>query len=109
MTVTHGSSQVFTITPDAGCHIADVVVDGASVGAVAEHTFTDVTSDHTISADFAQDGGDSDGDGGGCFISTGVFGFHVDPHVQALRDFRNRFANTLNKIIVYLCIPVPRR
>jgi lysophospholipase L1-like esterase len=116
VTVTHGSSQVFTITPDAGCHIADVVVDGASVGAVAEHTFTDVTSDHTISADFAQDDGDGDGDsdsdsdsdGGGCFISTGVFGLHVDPHVQVLRDFRNRFANTLNKIIVYLYIPVRR-
>jgi hypothetical protein len=112
VTVTHGSSQVFTITPDAGCHIADVVVDGASVGAVAEHTFTDVTSDHTISADFVQDDGDgdsdSDSDGGGCFISTGVFGLHVDPHVQVLRDFRNRFANTLNKIIVYLYIPVRR-
>jgi len=50
--VTTGGSQSFTITPDSGCRIADVTVDGASVGAVADYTFSDVQSDHTIQAAF---------------------------------------------------------
>jgi len=52
-TVTEGSSAVFTITPGAGHQIADVLVDGASVGAVGTYTFSNVTADHTISATFA--------------------------------------------------------
>src|SRR5207249_3932526 len=51
--VSHGGSQSFTITPDA-CHIiADVLVDGVSVGAVTSYTFTNVTAGHTIAASFA--------------------------------------------------------
>jgi len=43
---------VFTIAPDA-CHtIADVAVDGASVGAVSSYTFANVTAAHTIAATF---------------------------------------------------------
>ncbi|MCQ9207127.1 MAG: PKD domain-containing protein [Omnitrophica bacterium] len=45
-------SQTFNITPDTGYHIFDVTVDGASVGATAEHTFDDVTFGHTIHAEF---------------------------------------------------------
>src|SRR5207247_1070415 len=53
VTVNCGSDQAFTITPDA-CHtIADVLVDGVSVGAVSSHTFTNVTAGHTIAASFA--------------------------------------------------------
>jgi len=33
--------------------VADVLVDGDSVGPVTSHTFTNVTADHTISASFA--------------------------------------------------------
>ena len=36
-----------------GYHIADVLVDGGSVGAVSGYTFTNVTADHTIAASFA--------------------------------------------------------
>jgi uncharacterized repeat protein (TIGR02543 family) len=53
--VNHGADQAFTITADANYHIADVVVDGSSVGAVGTYTFTNVTADHTISATFAID------------------------------------------------------
>ncbi len=35
-TLNAGSSQSFTITPDAGYHVADVLVDGLSVGAVTQ-------------------------------------------------------------------------
>ena len=35
--------------------MADVLVDGISVGAVTSHTFTNVTGNHTIAASFAID------------------------------------------------------
>ncbi len=52
VTVNHGANQTFTITANSGYHIADVLVDGVSVGAVSSYTFTNVTADHTISATF---------------------------------------------------------
>ncbi len=52
-TVEHGANQVFTITPAIDHYIADVLVDGVSVGPVASYTFTNVTAAHTISASFA--------------------------------------------------------
>ena len=48
-----GSSQTFTISPDSGFLISDVLVDGASIGAIDTYTFSNVTGDHTISAAFA--------------------------------------------------------
>jgi hypothetical protein len=51
--VSHGGSQTLVITPDEGYHVADVTVDGSSVGAITTHTFPNVTSDHTIEATFA--------------------------------------------------------
>ena len=53
VSVNNGASQTFTITPSAGYQIAGVQVDGASVGAVASYTFSNVTANHTISASFA--------------------------------------------------------
>lgn len=52
--VDNGSSAVFTIKPDSGYRIADVLVDGKSVGAVNTYTFSDVTAAHTISATFVK-------------------------------------------------------
>jgi len=53
-----GADQSFTITPDAGYWIDDVVVDGQSVGARNSYTFSNITSNHTIQASFSQDDGD---------------------------------------------------
>ncbi len=47
-----GASQSYTITPDSGYGILDVLVDSVSVGAVASYDFTNVTADHTISVTF---------------------------------------------------------
>jgi len=47
--------QEYTITPGAEYHIADVLVDGTSVGAVSSYSFTNVTANHTIAASFAID------------------------------------------------------
>ncbi len=51
--VEFGEDLLFTITPDDGYHIDDVVVDGASVGPVEEFLFSDISSDHSIHAEFA--------------------------------------------------------
>lgn len=51
--VNYDGSLAYSITPSAGYHIADVTVDGSPVGAVSGYTFTNVISDHTISATFA--------------------------------------------------------
>lgn len=53
--VPEGDSQTFTITPIEGYHVADVKVDGVSIGAVTTYTFSNVTEDHTISASFSLD------------------------------------------------------
>ena len=52
--VPKGESKTFTITPDSGYHIKDVLVDGKSVGAVSTYTFENVVDNHTIHATFAR-------------------------------------------------------
>ena len=54
ITVPKGESKTFTITPDPGYHIKDVLVDGKSVGAVSTYTFKEVVADHTIHAAFVE-------------------------------------------------------
>ncbi|UEG49902.1 hypothetical protein LK994_00255 [Ferruginibacter lapsinanis] len=51
--VAKGSNQTYTITPAANYIVQDVLVDGVSVGAVSSYTFTNLSSNHTISASFA--------------------------------------------------------
>ena len=55
VSVNYWGGQAFVITPNAGYHIANVMVDGASVGVVDSYEFTDVTANHTIEATFAED------------------------------------------------------
>ena len=55
VTVTHGSSRTFAISASANYHVQDVLVDGASVGAVTSYAFGNVTRNHTIQASFALD------------------------------------------------------
>ena len=50
--VNYGSNQTYTITPNAGYSITNVLVDGSSVGSVGSYTFTNVISPHTIAAYF---------------------------------------------------------
>ena len=52
--VNSGASQAFTISPDTGYAVDDVLVDGISVGAVSSYTFVNVTAGHTIHATFAE-------------------------------------------------------
>ena len=52
VSVKEGASQTFEIKAASGYEIADVLVDGQSVGVVETYTFENVTAAHTISASF---------------------------------------------------------
>ena len=54
ITVPKSGNKTFTITPDSGYYIKDVLVDGKSVGAVTEYKFENVTEPHKIHATFAR-------------------------------------------------------
>ncbi len=51
--VPHGQNQGFSINPHEGYHIADVVSNNVSLGAVDTFTFVNVIQDHSIHASFA--------------------------------------------------------
>jgi hypothetical protein len=51
-TVCEGNNITYNITANASYTIADVLVDGISVGAVSSYTFSNVTTARTISASF---------------------------------------------------------
>ena len=55
VTVNNGASQSFSIIPNQNYHVADVMVDGSSVGSVTTYTFNNVDRNHTIIASFAMD------------------------------------------------------
>lgn len=50
--VDHGGSQSFSISANTGYSIADVSVNGNSQGPISSYEFSNVTSNHTISATF---------------------------------------------------------
>ncbi|MGB9693733.1 MAG: stalk domain-containing protein, partial [Fervidobacterium sp.] len=52
VTVNYGESKTFMIMPNSGYKISNVKVDGVSKGSISLYTFTNITSDHTISATF---------------------------------------------------------
>ena len=53
--VVEGGTTNFVITADTYWHVADVATNNASIGAVADFMWSNVTADGTIHADFAAD------------------------------------------------------
>lgn len=53
VSVIDGGSQTFTITPNVGYHVVDVMKDGVSQGAVSSLTLQSVKADASITATFA--------------------------------------------------------
>ena len=47
-----GDTVTFLIEPDAGCEIADVIVDGRSLGQIHSYTFRSLLTGHTVEAVF---------------------------------------------------------
>ena len=54
VSVREGRDQTFTITPDKGYAVANVKIDGRSIGAVKSYTFENVRRNHTIEVSFAR-------------------------------------------------------
>jgi hypothetical protein len=54
ITVSYGGSRKFTVKPKRFYRIADVRVDGVSIGAITSYTFKNVISNHSISAAFSK-------------------------------------------------------
>ena len=73
--VATGADQTFTLVPSPTCTVADVVVDGLDIGAVASYTFPKVMASHTISATFALPTGT---------VMLGNYG--IDFHLSSLLD-----------------------
>jgi hypothetical protein len=53
VTIPYGANQTFTITPNPDYMIVNVIVDGNQQGTISNYTFTNVTTNHTIAANFA--------------------------------------------------------
>ncbi|MEA4893988.1 MAG: hypothetical protein VB064_01865 [Oscillospiraceae bacterium] len=74
--VTEGNSKTYAIAANSGYTIANVKVDGSSIGASSPDTFNNISSSHTISATFASAaslsaGGVTLGDGGSGTLKSG--------------------------------------
>ena len=54
ISVREGRDQTFTITPDKGYAVANVKIDGESIGAVKSYTFENVSKAHTIEVTFVK-------------------------------------------------------
>ena len=52
VTLFEGSDQIYEITPGPDYRILDVIVDNHSMGAINEFTFSNITSNHTLSVRF---------------------------------------------------------
>jgi hypothetical protein len=52
--VNRGTKQTFTIAPNSGYKVSNVIVDGTSVGALSSYIFNYVTANHDISATFSE-------------------------------------------------------
>ncbi|MBS4027063.1 MAG: VCBS repeat-containing protein [Ignavibacteriales bacterium] len=50
--VNSGSNEQFTISPNTGYHVDSVIVDGVLVDSINSYTFSNVSSNHTISVKF---------------------------------------------------------
>ena len=57
VSVREGRDQTFTITPDKGYAVANVKIDGKSIGAVKSYTFENVSRPHTIEVIFMKANG----------------------------------------------------
>jgi hypothetical protein len=64
LSVNHGTSQTFRISPDPGYHVAGIQMDGTPVDIASTYTFVNVRSNHTITATFAPDSYASSGRNG---------------------------------------------
>jgi len=52
-TVEYGNDQIYTMTPDEGHYVFELIIDGESIEPVQSYSFENVIENHTIHAEFA--------------------------------------------------------
>ena len=75
ISVREGRDQTFTITPDKGYAVANVKIDGKSIGAVKSYTFENVRRTHTIEVIFMKANGNPQT---GVFVDVATGSYYED-------------------------------
>ena len=75
VSVREGRDQTFTITPDKGYAVANVKIDGKSIGAVKSYTFENVRRTHTIEVIFMKANGNPQA---GVFVDVASGSYYED-------------------------------
>ena len=75
VSVREGRDQTFTITPDKGYAVANVKIDGKSIGAVKSYTFENVRRTHTIEVIFMKANGNPQA---GVFVDVATGSYYED-------------------------------
>ena len=75
VSVREGRDQTFTITPDKGYAVANVKIDGKSIGAVKSYTFENVRRTHTIEVIFTKANGNPQT---GVFVDVATGSYYED-------------------------------
>ena len=75
VSVREGRDQAFTITPDKGYAVANVKIDGKSIGAVKSYTFENVRRTHTIEVIFMKANGNPQT---GVFVDVATGSYYED-------------------------------
>ena len=75
VSVREGRDQTFTITPDKGYAVANVKIDGKSIGAAKSYTFENVRRTHTIEVIFMKANGNPQT---GVFVDVATGSYYED-------------------------------
>ena len=75
VSVREGRDQTFTITPDKGYAVANVKIDGKSIGAVKSYTFENVSRTHIIEVIFMKANGNPQT---GVFVDVATGSYYED-------------------------------
>ena len=75
VSVREGRDQTFTITPDKGYAVANVKIDGKSIGAAKSYTFENVSRTHTIEVIFMKANGNPQT---GVFVDVATGSYYYD-------------------------------
>lgn len=93
VSVSRGGDKTFTMTASEGYKLADVLVDGKSVGAVDSYMFEKVRANHTIEVLFAKEGGVEDPK-----ISGIADWLNTEEHVAFMTGYENGTFGTENAV-----------